>query len=167
MTHSVLLKKYANRRLYDTEKSRYVTLSEVSDMIKGGKRVTVVDAKTREDVTDFILTQIILESAKQKNALLPTPLLHLVIRFGDNLLVEFFEKYLQQIIKNYLAYKSVFDEQFKRWLDLGMDMTDITQSSIPSFQSFKSMMEMFSYPETPVDGAEEKAADEDGKENEN
>jgi len=103
MAEKILLKKYANRRLYDTEKSTHVTLNQVADMIKQGRRVEVIDAKTKEDVTSFILTQIILEETKKKNILLPVPLLHLIIQYGENVLGEFFEKYLEQTIKNYLT----------------------------------------------------------------
>ena len=66
MPNRVKLKKYANRRLYDMEKSKYVTLNQVADLIRQGRQVEVVDAKTKEDVTAFILTQIILEEAKKK-----------------------------------------------------------------------------------------------------
>ena len=93
MGEKVLLKKYPNRRLYNTETSSYVTLGQVSDLIKEGRQVQVVDVKTDEDVTAFILTQIIVEEARNKNALLPSPLLHLVICYGGNILSEFFEKY--------------------------------------------------------------------------
>jgi polyhydroxyalkanoate synthesis repressor PhaR len=99
MAEKLLLKKYANRRLYDTEKSKYVTLTQVASAIKEGRQVEVVDAKTKEDVTAFILTQIILEEAKNKNALLPASLLHLVIQHGGNVLQEFFDNHLQQTIK--------------------------------------------------------------------
>ena len=74
MTDKITLKKYANRRLYDTEKSQYVTLNQVADRIRDGQQVEVLDAKTKEDVTAFILTQILLEEAKSKNVLLPAPL---------------------------------------------------------------------------------------------
>ena len=63
MPEKVILKKYANRRLYDTERSAYVTLNEVAELIKTGRQVEVIDAKTKEDVTAFILTQILLEEA--------------------------------------------------------------------------------------------------------
>jgi len=66
MTEPLVFKKYANRRLYDTEKSAYVTLSELGDIIRSGRRVEVRDAQTKEDVTAFILTQIILEEAKTR-----------------------------------------------------------------------------------------------------
>ena len=97
MPQTVVLKKYANRRLYDTEKSTYVTLKQVADYIHDGRQVRILDAKSEEDVTAFILTQIVLEEAKNKNALLPAPLLHIIIRYGDNLLGEFFEKYFVRL----------------------------------------------------------------------
>ncbi len=145
MEDTILIKKYANRRLYDTEKSACVTLNEVSDMIKKGRQVKVVDAKTKEDMTAFILTQIILEEAKKKNALLPAPVLHLIIQYGDNVLGEFLKKYLKLTIQNYLSYKSAFDEQFKKWLDLGMEITGMSQSQ--NTTPFKSFMDLFSKPE--------------------
>lgn len=139
MSGEVLFKKYANRRIYDTGASRYVTLGELADRVRGGERVRVVDAKSGEDVTAYILTQIVLEEAKNKNALLPAPLLHSIIRYGDNVLTEFFDKYLQHIIGNYLDYKRTMDEQFHRWIDMGMGMSEATRkgfSPIPPFRSF-------------------------------
>jgi len=72
-------------------------------------------------------------------ALLPETLLHLIIRHGDNVLEEFFENYLEQTIKNYITYKSAVDEQFKKWLDLGMDLSDMTQKTITGLSPFKSI----------------------------
>ena len=74
MAEKIILKKYANRRLYDTDKSKYVTLNEVAERIRNGQQVEVVDAKTKADVTASILTQIVLEEAKKENVLLPVPL---------------------------------------------------------------------------------------------
>ena len=84
MAKRVLLKKYANRRLYDTERSAYVTLQQVCDLIKDGRQVAAIDAQTQEDVTAFILTQIVVEQTKNKNGLLPVSLLHLIIQYGEN-----------------------------------------------------------------------------------
>jgi polyhydroxyalkanoate synthesis repressor PhaR len=71
MTDPLMLKKYSNRRLYDTRNSCYVTLEDVAGMIRSGEQVQISDASTGEDVTAFILTQIVLEAAKRKNSLLP------------------------------------------------------------------------------------------------
>lgn len=145
MTNTILLKKYTNRRLYDTEKSRYVTLEEVAEMIRADTAVKIVDAKTQEDVTAFILTQILTEEAKKKNVLLPVPVLHLIIRYGDNILGEFMDKYLQQTIQNYLKYKKAFDDQMKKWLDLGMDITTILPKPMPGTVPFGKLFDFFNY----------------------
>ncbi len=144
MPDKVKLKKYANRRLYDMEKSAYVTLNQVADLIRQGRQVEVVDAKTKEDVTAPILSQIILEEAKNKNILLPVPVLHLIIQYGDNILGEFFEKYLQQMIQTYLAHKHAVDDQFKKWLELEMDFSKITQKTMAGITPFKSFFDQFS-----------------------
>ena len=74
----VLIKKYGNRRLYDTAGSRYVNLDDLAALVRAGKEVRVVDAKTGQDLTRVTLTQIITEDAKDKPTGLPLELL----RFG-------------------------------------------------------------------------------------
>jgi len=146
MAERKLFKKYANRRIYDIEKSTYVTLTQVADVIRQGRQVEVSDAKTKEDVTALVLTQIVLEEAKNKNALLPVPLLHLIIQFGGNILEEFFEKHLQQTIENYLNHKAAFDQQFQKWLDLGMNVSNMAQKTMAGMPPFKSFFDQFSPP---------------------
>jgi polyhydroxyalkanoate synthesis repressor PhaR len=144
MADKLLLKKYPNRRLYDTEKSAYVTLSQVAAMIKQGRQIEVRDVETKEDVTAFILTQIVLEEAKKKTTLLPLSLLYLIIRYGETVLSEFFDKYLEQTFNNYLAYKAAADEQFKNWLQLGMNLSDLTQQAMEGLAPFKPWADAFS-----------------------
>jgi polyhydroxyalkanoate synthesis repressor PhaR len=143
MAGKLLLKKYANRRLYDTEKSAYVSLNQVAELIKQGREVEVIDAKTKEDVTGFILTQIVLEQARKNNFILPSPLLHLIIQYGENVLSEFFDKYLGQTINNYLAYKSSADEQFRNWLNLSLDLSDMAQKTMTGISPFKALFDLF------------------------
>jgi polyhydroxyalkanoate synthesis repressor PhaR len=145
MSDPLILKKYSNRRLYDTRNSRYVTLEDVEGMIRSGEEVLIHDAATKEDVTAFILTQIVLEAAKRRNSLLPVPVLHLLIRYGDNALGEFFDKYFQKTIQNYLVTKRAFDEQFAQWLDMGMNMTRSMPDMMSGAASFNSMMETFGF----------------------
>ena len=153
MAETLVLIKYSNRRLYDTERNAYVTLSHVGDLIKQGREVEVVDASTHEDVTAFVLTQIVLEEAKKKNLLLPVSLLHLFIQYGETVLNEFFEKYLQQTLRSYLAYKASFDEQFTKWLDLGANLTGTAQKVFQDLPFFKTGADLFSTPtEEPKKG---------------
>jgi polyhydroxyalkanoate synthesis repressor PhaR len=149
MAEKVLLKKYSNRRLYDTEQSAYVTLSQVADLIKAGRGVEITDTETKEDVTAFVLTQIVFEEAKKKTVLLPISLLYLIIRYGETVLSEFFEKYLEQTLQNYFAYKSAMDEQFRKWLDLGMDFSAMTQKTVGQLNPF---MDLFSNPSRKKEG---------------
>ena len=138
MADPLRFKKYSNRRLYNLSSSKYMVLSEIADLVRKGQTIEVVDAKTQEDVTAFILTQIILEQAKEKNNLLPVPLLHLIIRYGDNLLIDFFENYLQQIVNNYIGYKQAMDAQFRNWLDMGKNFTEAAQQSMNPLNLFSA-----------------------------
>ena len=143
MNEKILLKKYSNRRLYDTRTSSYVTLEDLTAMVKAGLEVEIVDAATKEDVTAFILTQVILEEARKKNILLPVPVLHLIIRHGSDTLGDFFDNYLQKTIQNYLAYRKAFDEQFNRWLDAGGDMSKIMPKMTDVPNPMETFMRMF------------------------
>lgn len=133
---TIIIKKYPNRRLYNTETSIYVTLNQVADLIKSGRRVTVIDAKSEEDVTAFILSQIIMEQARNRNWTLPSSLLHTFIQYGDTVLNDFFQKYLEKTIQNYLVYRKTMEEQFERYLDLGMDFSTMAQKSAKELANF-------------------------------
>ena len=142
----LLLKKYNNRRLYDTEKSIYVTLDYVTDVVKKGRKVKVTDAKTGEDVTSAILTQIVLDEARKKKYLMPPELLYLIIQYGENVLTDFFEKYLEQTIKNYLMYRNMADDQFKKWLEYGENLSKMNPQAAASLSSFKTLFDLFAVP---------------------
>ena len=97
----VVVKKYSNRRLYDTGESRYITLDELAAKIRTGQDVRVIDAKTNADLTQATLAQIILESRRAAR-LLPVPLLTQLIRMGDDALAEFFSKYMSFALELYV-----------------------------------------------------------------
>lgn len=94
-----VIKKYPNRRLYDTEKSSYITLAEVHKIIKSGKEFKVVDADSGEDITRSILVQIIIDQENGETPIFTTDMLTKFIRFYDdaaqNLFGEFLEKNMQ------------------------------------------------------------------------
>ena len=94
-----IIKKYANRRLYDTGRSSYVTLEDLCEMVKDGYEFIVKDAKTGEDITRTVLTQIIVDQESRGQNLLPVGFLRNLIGFyGDN---------IQKVVPNYL--ESTFD----------------------------------------------------------
>jgi polyhydroxyalkanoate synthesis repressor PhaR len=99
-----VIKKYGNRRLYDTETSQYITQEELSAKVKAGSDVRVVDAKTNEDLTQVTLTQIILESRGAAH-LLPIPLLLQLVRMDDHALAEFFGRYVSWALEIYMRAK--------------------------------------------------------------
>jgi polyhydroxyalkanoate synthesis repressor PhaR len=100
----MLIKKYGNRRLYDTDDSRYITLDELTAKVRGGADVRVVDAKTDEDLTQATLAQIVIEN-RGAAKLLPAPLLTQLIRLGDDGLAEFFGRYVSGALDLYLQAK--------------------------------------------------------------
>ncbi len=103
---SVLIKKYGNRRLYDTGGSRYVNLDDIAALIREGREVQVVDAKTGKDLTRVTLTQIITEDAKDKPTGLPLELLRQLIVASDEVRQEFVMWYLKSAFD---AYQKVQD----------------------------------------------------------
>ncbi len=104
MAALVVVKKYPNRRLYDTSESRYITLEDLTARIRKGKNVQVLDAQTGADLTQATLTQIILES-RGGARLLPVPLLVRLIRLDDEALAEFMGRYVSWALEMYLQAK--------------------------------------------------------------
>jgi polyhydroxyalkanoate synthesis repressor PhaR len=105
-TSTVLIKKYGNRRLYDTASSRYINLENIAGLIREGKDVRVVDAKSGRDLSRVTLTQIITEDAKEKPTGLPLELLRQLIIASDEVRQEFIMWYLKSAFD---AYQKVQD----------------------------------------------------------
>src|SRR6266567_8555947 len=97
----ILIKKYGNRRLYDTTSSRYVNLDDLAAHVRAGREVRVVDAKTGKDLTRVTLTQIITEDAKDKPTGLPLELLRQLIVASDEVRQEFVMWYLKSAFDTY------------------------------------------------------------------
>jgi len=98
---TVVIKKYGNRRLYDTVTSRYVNLDDIAALIREGKDVKVLDAKTGQDLTRVTLTQIITEDVKGKPTGLPLELLRQLIVASDEVRQEFIMWYLKSAFDTY------------------------------------------------------------------
>jgi polyhydroxyalkanoate synthesis repressor PhaR len=98
---SIIIKKYGNRRLYDTATSRYINLDDLAALVREGKDVKVVDAKTDQDLTRVTLTQIITEDARDKPTGLPLELLRQLVIASDEVRQEFVMWYLKSAFDTY------------------------------------------------------------------
>ncbi len=115
-TRPAEIKKYANRRLYNTETSCYITLEDLYDMIKHGEDFVVHDAKTNEDITKQVLTQIIFEQEGKGYSLLPLSFLRqLVSMYGNNLGNNLFPNYLQASMDSFMQNQ----ERLKQFAENG------------------------------------------------
>ena len=112
----IVIKKYANRRLYNTSTSAYVTLEHLSAMVHEGKDFIVQDAKTGDDITRGVLTQIIFEQEGRGQGLLPVQFLRRLIRFYGDSMQGFVPAYLEMSIERFASAQDQWREQMsKAW----------------------------------------------------
>ena len=126
------IKKYANRRYYDTTHSRHLTLEEIRALIQKGHDIRVVDARTSADITPQVLTQIILELETPKLDSFPVSLLLRVIRVNDTVVKDFIEKYFNQAFQTFVDYQKTFEEQLRK--------THGLPSGLPGFPDWPQSM---------------------------
>jgi polyhydroxyalkanoate synthesis repressor PhaR len=104
----VVIKKYENRRLYDTTNSRYINLEEVAQLVQGGRDVEVADAATGEDLTRLVLTQIIVEHAKAPDSAFPIDVLRQMVVAGGRVTQESALNYMKAVFDMYQnAYRVI------------------------------------------------------------
>lgn len=124
----IVIKKYANRRLYNTETSTYITQADLAGIIRLGRNVEVVDAKTGEDLTRQTLAQIILEEESKGAAMLPVSFLKNVIGFYDNSMQTILPHYLEMVM-------DVFQKNQSR-------IRDETNQALGNFSPFAQLQAM-------------------------
>ncbi|MGN6516438.1 MAG: polyhydroxyalkanoate synthesis repressor PhaR [Rhizomicrobium sp.] len=138
----VIIKKYANRRLYNTQTSSYVTLDHLAQMVKDGTEFEVHDARTGEDITRSVLTQIIFEEEGKGQNLLPIKFLRQLIRFYGDSLQAFVPGYLDlsmdSFAKNQEAMRNRMAEAF------GGGSSALEAMTRQNLQMFERAMKMFS-----------------------
>lgn len=139
----VVIKKYANRRLYNTATSTYVTLEDLAEMVKSGTDFVVFDAKTGEDITRSVLTQIIFElESKGPNNLLPITFLRQMIRFyGDsmqNLVPTYLDFSIESLVKEQEKFRNQMTQAF------GGGALDVMRENVKrNTEMFEKAMRMF------------------------
>jgi polyhydroxyalkanoate synthesis repressor PhaR len=139
-----IIKRYQNRKLYDTQNSCYVTLDDIAQFIKSGEDVTVIDNKNQEDLTSVTLTQIIFEEEKKKKNLLPLGALKNIIRSGGSQIMEFFQKSIQSVsaISNVKdEAEKVIDKIRDEIEDGGSTLKDFLNKTHQGFDDFSKKFE--------------------------
>ncbi len=141
-TEPVVIKKYANRRLYNTQTSSYVTLDHLAGMVKEGTEFEVQDARTGEDITRSVLTQIIFEEEAKGQNLLPIKFLRQLIRFyGDNLQA-FVPGYLDMSMDSFTKNQGAMRDRIAEAMGGGNQMVEnLTRQNLAMFER---AMQMFS-----------------------
>ena len=116
----VTIKKYANRRLYDTESSSYITLDRLAEMVREGREFEVVDAKTGEDITRQVLTQIIVDEEARGSTMLPVNFLKQLIGLYGNSMQGMVPQYLEAAMEAFQRNQTAFQDAFggKMFADL-------------------------------------------------
>ena len=117
MTKERLIKKYANRRLYDASISKHVTLEDIRDLIVKGEKIRVVEDKTGEDITRLILLQVIAEQEQFGKPILTTQLLESIIRYYGGPMQDFMARYLEQSVAGFMRQQESVQQQISQMMD--------------------------------------------------
>ena len=162
----VVIKKYANRRLYDTDTSAYITLEDLCERVKSGRDFVVVDAKTGQDLTRQVLTQIIFEQETKGSQILPTDFLRSVIRFYDNKMQDVLQHYLDGSMKAFLNNQERVTSMMGRAMGKASEgftpLNQLEELTRQNVALFEKTMQMFNPFGTGV--FSEKAAEEETSE---
>lgn len=139
----ITIKKYANRRLYDTGRSSYVTLDDLCAMVKEGQDFVVVDAKSGDDLTRQVLTQIIVDQESKGQNMLPTNFLRQLISFyGDNI-QSIVPNYLEHSIDTFAKNQEQFRTQINKSLEGMFPSNAIEEMSKKNMAIFENAMKAF------------------------
>jgi len=114
LTDRIEIRKYSNRRYYDSTRSCHLTLEEIRDLVKEGHDIRVTDNQTSADITPKVLAQIILDLDARKLDVFPAELLAQLIRANDQLVKGFYEKFLVQALQSFLEYQHIMESQWKQ-----------------------------------------------------
>ena len=136
-----IIKKYPNRRLYDTEISRYITLEDARQLVVDGVDFRVVDVKTEEDLTRTILLQIISEQEHEGKPIFNTPMLAQLIRFYGNAYQSAFSEYLQNSLEMFSAQQQSLQKNFEQAVTgnpLAARMSEMTEQNLEAWRQMQN-----------------------------
>lgn len=159
----VVIKKYANRRLYNTAASSYVTLEHLSEMVREGVDFVVQDAKSGDDITRSVLAQIIFEQEGKGQSMLPVQFLRRVIRFYGDQMQGFLPPYLEMSMESFSKAQEKMRENMSRAFGATTPMAafeDQTQRNMAMFQQALQLWAPFAAPGAKPPGTEESSVED-------
>jgi len=154
MSEERLIKKYANRRLYDAAQSRHITINDIRDMVIAGTRVKVIEDKTNEDITRLVLLQVIADQEQFGRPILSTSLLESMIRFYGNSMQSYFSSYLEKSVETFIRQQEVMQEQMNRTMGTAHGapnpLADLTRQNLELWAKMQeTLLATFAPPREP------------------
>lgn len=149
-----LIKKYANRRLYDASQSRHITLDDIRALIIKGEKIKVVDDKTGEDITRHILLQVIAEQEQFGRPILSVPVLESLIRFYGNAMQGFLSSYLEKSVETFMHQQDLMQAQISKLMSSAPlnTMAEITRQNL---ETWNKMFSAFNMPRDEKNGSKD------------
>jgi len=139
----IIIKKYANRRLYNTAKSTYVTLDHLAQMVREGQDFVVNDAKTGEDITRGVLAQIIFDEEAKGQTMLPANFLRQLIRLYGDTLQGFVPGYLEASMETFARNQEAMREQVRQAFEANPALANFEALARSNMEWFENAMRMF------------------------
>ena len=136
----LIIKRYGNRRLYNTETRSYVNYEELAKLVRDGQDIKVIDSTTKEDVTKAVLIQMILEEEKNKKTILPTEFLFQLLRSREDSMQDFFKNHLSASFNAYLKTKEEFDNRFRSMLEMATQAPQMWEKLIPGADLMREVL---------------------------
>jgi len=159
MANERVIKKYANRRLYDATGSRHVTLDDIRKMIAGGERVKVVDDKSGADLTRAVLLQVISEQEQFGTPVLSTELLESIIRFYGNPVQQLLTSYMEQSVSGLLKQQQAMQAEMTKSLTSPVaPIAELTRQNMERWANLQASMLSGFTPAAPKDQAKTPSA---------
>jgi len=139
-TNVLVIKRYGNRRLYNTETKSYIKYGDVAEIVRAGTDVRVIDSRSKEDVTKAVLIQVILEEEKNDRTVLPTDFLFQVLRSREDSLQDFFRNHLAASFDAYLKTKEEFDNRFRSILEMAVSAPHLIEKIVPGAEVMREVL---------------------------
>ena len=136
----LIIKRYGNRRLYNTETQTYVNYQDLIKLVQAGQDIKVVDSTSKADVTKAVLIQLILEEEKDKKSILPTPFLFQLLRSREESMQDFFTNHLSASFNAYLKTKEEFDNRFRSMLEMASSAPQMFEKLIPGAEVMRELL---------------------------